>query len=105
MLVPRHCERDIQRNTNYTECPDGCGERKLKIAERIEIAEVFAELIKAGFVKNLVETAGEGVAGSCWQLASIPQRLLPFPLLPHAHRHDPILAPKHFWVKMFWDIG
>jgi hypothetical protein len=35
------------------------------------------------------------------QLISIPQRFLPLPALPCAHRHKPILESKHFQVEMF----
>jgi hypothetical protein len=51
-------------------------------------ASIFAEPIKTNLVENLVQTVVEGVAGSRWQLASVPQRLLPLPLLPRAHRHN-----------------
>src|SRR5262249_47180505 len=67
-------------------------------------ARLFAELVKAGFVENLVQAAVERVTRSLRQLASIPQRLLSLSLLPRAHRHDPILGPKHSHVKMFFDF-
>src|SRR5258707_13902923 len=45
---------------------------------------VLTEAVKTGLVENLVQAAIERMTRSRWQLAPVPQRLLPLPLLPTA---------------------
>lgn len=64
-------------------------------------ATLLAVAVKVGFVQSLIQTGVKRMSGSRGQLSSVPQRLLPLPALPRAHRHKPILKSKHFQVKMF----
>jgi hypothetical protein len=47
--------------------------------------------VKAGLVKSFIQTGLKRMSRSRGQLSSVPQRLLPLPALPRAHRHKPIL--------------
>jgi hypothetical protein len=67
-------------------------------------AMVLAESVKTRLVENLIQAAIERVTRSDRQLTSVPKRLLSLPLLPRAHRHNPILKPKHFMVKMLFEF-
>src|SRR5229473_4420544 len=58
-------------------------------------ATLLAEVVKTSLVENLVQTAIERMARSHRQLATVPQCLLPLPLLSRAHGHKIILKSKH----------
>src|SRR6266404_4506819 len=58
-------------------------------------ATLLTEAVKTSFVENFVQAAIERMPRSYRQLATVPQGLLPLPLLSRAHGHKIILKSKH----------